>query len=276
MKLRKITAFILILAITVCFFGGCMKKSETKPAPIVVLGPMECENSTLISKLDNAEKITVGAYEFTEGEINGYPVVVVRCLIGMVNSATATTLAIEKYSPRCVIIQGTSGGHDPDLHKNDIVLGENLIETGNYQSAHRDEGEGVNVEDWVNLGEEILVDGEVVRVKTLHSDETLLSIAKSVEYPYGKVVSGTISSGDIWNREIDRIKWWHETCGSDCEEMEGFAVGQVCAQLGVPFLAIRILSNSELHPDEEFDESAGVTCQNYSYDVISAIIIQIG
>lgn len=47
--------------------------------------------------------------------------------------------------------------------------------------------------------------------------------------------------------------------GSDCEEMEGFAAGQVCKAFGVPFIDIRVLSNSELHPGEEFDKSYGLT-----------------
>ena len=41
---------------------------------------------------------------------------------GLANTGAATALAMEFFHPVAVINQGTSGGHDPDLHTFDIVL----------------------------------------------------------------------------------------------------------------------------------------------------------
>lgn len=59
-------------------------------------------------------------------------------------------------------------------------------------------------------------------------------------YTKGKVVEGTIGSADLWNNEVDRIKWFHEKYGTSVEEMEGASAAQIAGAYNVPFLDIRI------------------------------------
>jgi len=114
--------------------------------------------------------------------------------------------------------------------------------------------------------------GEIVKEKTMHSTKELLDIAVKVPYEYGNLVSGTHGTADQWNKELDLVKSFHENLGTDCEEMEGFAVAQVCAMFDVPFLAIRIISNSELYPEELFSVKFAEYCQKYTLDVVEAIM----
>lgn len=230
-------------------------------APVLVLGPMASEIDALTAALDAPQETLLGGYRCVAGRLDGVPVVTVRCLIGMVNAAAATALAAARFAPRCVLIQGTAGAHDPALHRGDLVLGESLIEMGSYYTQHRDAGAGSNFADYTFPGAELAAGG--ARVRILHSDPALLRLAEDVPYPHGRKVTGTISSGDIWNRELDVIARLHDACGSLCEEMEGFAVAQVCRMLGLPMLAVRVVSNSEWHAAEAFDESVGVLCQAF-------------
>ncbi len=245
---------------------------DNEKRPIVVIGPMDCEIDDIEKELENPVVAKIGEYRFTSGTINGYPVVAARSLIGMVNSTATTVLAVTAYNPCVVIICGTSGGHTPGLHQGDIVLGENLVELGSYYTLDREAGEGSYYPEWTYPGEEMPVDGNIVRVQVLHSDEGLLKTAMGVKYIGGKLLRGTIASADIWNKEVDRILFYHEKFGTDCEEMEGFAVGQICRHFGVPMLAVRILSNSHLYPEELFDERFSNDCQAYVLDVIKAVI----
>ena len=100
----------------------------------------------------------------------------------------------------------------------------------------------------------------------------IIDAAAAVPYPDGRVIRGTIGAADIWNRELDMIAHLHSTLSSDCEEMEGFAVAQVCAQMGVPCADIRIISNSEWHEDEPFDEGYGQFCQEFCLDLLHRMI----
>ena len=240
--------------------------------PIVILGPMESESALLIQSLDSRREHPVGAYVFHEGEIDGYPVIICRTYIGTVNSAAATALAIERFSPLCVLIQGTSGAHDPDLHQGDVVLGERIVEIGSYYTAHRDRGAGAYFPDRSFPGEEIPAVSTEQRVAVLYGDSRIISAAEAVPYTGGRVTRGTIGAADIWNRELDVIAHLHRSLGTDCEEMEGFGVAQVCAGFGVPSADIRIISNSEWHEQEEFNENYGADCQMFVLQVVRKLI----
>ena len=266
MKL-KLSLLLIPLLLTAC-------KQPKESDPILVIAPMECEHTTIYQELVNKKDKTIGNYTFTKGYINNYPVVLVRSLIGMVNSAVATTIGIEHYHPRSIITQGTSGAHNPNLHAGDIVLGENILEIGNYKTSHENEGDGYSMDNREYPGEEMLIDGEIIRVTTFHSTESLLNLAYSISYSEGSVYKGTIASGDIWNREVDMIKHYREIFNTDCEEMEGFAVAQVAYQFDIDYLCIRIISNSEYYNDEVFNSDAGEICQQYTIDVIKGMINQ--
>ena len=48
-------------------------------------------------------------------------------------------------------------------------------------------------------------------------------------------------------------------------------MGQVCKAFGVPFIDIRVLSNSEYYPGEIFDKSYALLCQEFCLDFIEKI-----
>ncbi len=240
--------------------------------PIVVIGVMDSELCYLIENLKDANVVKRGDFTFTEGTVDDTPIVIVQCSVGrMVNAAASTMLAIEKYSPRCIITEGTAGAHSPDLHVGDILLGEKFLEVGCYQTPRRKRGEGISIQDRVYSVEDMLPDG--VPEKPLYCSEELMQLAESVGYTEGKLRRGTVATSCQWNREIDMIDFYHNTLGSDCEEMESLAVVNVANQFDIPVLSVRIISDSELQ-NEEFDISYGVTCQKYVLRIIKAIIAQ--
>ena len=239
--------------------------------PILLIGPMESESAWLTQQLNDPQITEIGTYSFTKGMIDDYPVVVCRCYIGVVNSATAAALAIRQFDPLCVILQGTAGAHDPALHQGDIVLGERTVNIGRWFSPHRDIGEGSDVFLWEHHGSE-LPSTSPEELAYLNSDSRILDIASAVPNPAGRVVRGTIGAADIWNRDLEMLDRLHRKLGTSCEEMEGYGVMQVCARMGVPNADIRIISNSEWHPEEIFDEAYGEDCQRFVLEVTRRLI----
>ncbi|MBR7071377.1 MAG: 5'-methylthioadenosine/S-adenosylhomocysteine nucleosidase [Clostridia bacterium] len=240
------------------------------PKPIAVLCPMDCEYEYLAARLQNAAETAVGDYRFQSGTVNGYPVTVIRCLIGAVNAAAAAVVAMERLHPCCMILQGTAGGHHPKIRQNDIVLGENIVEYASYVTPRRASGEGISVLDWQYIGAQTVTDGKLTRTAVFHSDGRLLQAAMAVPYKHGVLKRGTMVSGDMWNRELDRIAFLHERLHSDCEEMESAAVAQVCKQFSLPMLAVRVISNNELYPDQPFRKSAAEYGQKFCFDLLDA------
>ena len=235
--------------------------------PILIEGAMECETDVLIEKLQNPQEQRIGGWRFISGDYEGIPLVVSVTSVGMTNAAAATVLGIETYHPFAVINQGTAGGHDPALHRFDIVLGAETIDLSAWVSKRESNGaDGRHIKLRPTYYDE---NGTERRVIELKADSELLKAAvdEGRNYQAGKVVIGKISSSNNWNRQIDMIRFYNEKYGSSCEEMEAHAAAHICKNYKVPFLGIRIISNTEIH-NEDFDPASGTSCQQYVLEVV--------
>jgi adenosylhomocysteine nucleosidase len=250
------------------------------PPPIVVQGAMDVEVKRLVTALENPKEERVRGWTFWRGTVDGYPVVVSKTLKGMSNAAAATALAAQLYHPAAIINQGTSGGHQPDLHVYDIVLGTQSVNLGSFKTGFRPRGRGTDLAEWVPLdlnrtegsaGE----NPDAHRMRRFNGDEGLLAAARSVSGTYrkGRVVDGVIGSADVWNSEIDRIDRFHQQYGTTVEEMETASAAQIAALYEIPFLGIRVLSNN-ITNDGKYDPRTGEACQDYVKDVVKAYISQ--
>src|SRR5476649_2374646 len=137
---------------------GCATRDAAAPArgsagvrPVVVQGAMDVEIRKLAGMLENVAEEKVSGWTFWSGTIDGYPVVVSKTLKGMENAAAATALAAERYHPVAIINQGTAGGHQPDLHAGDIVIGVESVNLGSFKTGDRALGAGSNYAEWMPL-----------------------------------------------------------------------------------------------------------------------------
>ncbi|MGL5798183.1 MAG: 5'-methylthioadenosine/S-adenosylhomocysteine nucleosidase [Cetobacterium sp.] len=240
---------------------------------ILVQGAMDMEVDFLIKNLENSTQNHIGSWTFWKGNIGEHEVIVSRTEVGLVNAAAATAIGIEKYNPTIIINQGTSGGHDFSLHTGDIVLGTEVINIGAIRTERKEEGISENMRDGIffdvvqRLRDK---DNKLTTYKSFESDSDLIKIAKKTKYPNGKLSEGVIGSADQWNREIERIKYLNTTFKTQTEEMESVAVAQTAKAYNIPFLAIRVLSNTEIH-NEEFNPKTALWCQEYTVSVIKNI-----
>lgn len=242
--------------------------------PILYTGAMDAETLYLMNELVHAERVVLGCWKCMRGTLDGIPTVIVRTNQGMANAAASTALAIEQFHPCAVINQGTSGGHAPELHRGDIVIGSRVINMTAVRTPDRARGTGIDMDNAQPRGLEIAntEPGDGRKMTEFLPDTALLEAAKQVAWSEGRVVSGTIGSGDIWNNELDRIHWLHTNWGTMTEEMEAAACAQICAAYEIPFLGVRILSNTALH-GESFDEATGLACQKFARAVIAQYCI---
>lgn len=271
----------VVLGLGVVVAGMCATTVQAvSQAPIVVQGAMEVETSTLVKALAHVRKSTIGGWTFWKGTLDGYPVVVSKTEIGMSNAAAATTIAALSFHPRAIINQGTAGGHDPNLRVHDIVLGRETLNLGSFKTPARKRGEGADVLAWEPmdiLTEESDTSEKIVDkpIRRFMPAPMLYDIAMHhrSDYKKGQVVPGVIGSADVWNNEIDRIDNLHKRFGTSAEEMEAASVAQVADQFGIPYLAVRILSNNATN-DGEYDATTAVECQEYVLTLLKAYIAQ--
>ncbi len=189
----------------------------------------------------------------SRGCINGNEIVLWQCGIGKVNAAIGTMRLIEQHHPDCIISTGLAGGIDNCLHVMDVVIGS--------QTAYHDV--------WCGMGNEL---GQVQGLPTrFDADKQLLQCAQAVseagQYP---AVSGLICTGDQFitdKSELAKIKAKFPDALA-CE-MESAAIAHTCYLHQVPFLSIRVVSdtpgNTDNHQQQWTDFLATMSDQSFHF-----------
>ena len=272
----SITPRMIAPLVACTLLTGCAAREAAQP--VLVQGAMDVEIRQLAGALDHATEETVAGWTFWRGTIDGYPVVVSKTLKGMENAAAATAIAVERYHPAAIINQGTAGGHVPDLHVFDIVLGLHTVNLGSFKTGYRTGGQGSAFAEWEPLDltrsdGSAAQDPDARRMRRFAGDQRLLAAARDVggQYRKGKVVEGVIGSSEVWNSELDRVQQFHERFGTTVEEMEAASTAQIAGQYGIPFLGIRVLSNN-ITNGEAYDRNTGLACQEFVYEVVKAYV----
>lgn len=249
------------------------KYDFTRLPSILIQGAMDTETGYLTEHLTGAECIVLGNWKFYTGFLGREkePVIISRTYQGMVNAAAATSLALAYFAPKAVINQGIGGGHDTSFHRGDIVLGERVVPIGAVVRRFSGAGAGIDERDFEPLPIEIYDRRKKMTEKVLDfpCDKELLAIAEGVETTC-RTGRGVIGSGDEWNNQLDRIALLRERYQTAVEDMESAAAAELCLSYGIPFIGIRILSNSIVN-EEEFDESVAISGQKFVLRYVEAL-----
>lgn len=221
---------------------------EGRTPPVVcIIGAMAGEIRPIREEMRDAVERRIMGIVFYDGRLRGARVVVAESGVGKVNAAMATTLAIEHFHPRGVIFTGTAGGLNPALRPGDVVVGTRLV--------HHDLGDCTPA-GFLPWGTKNPVDGKRNPV-FFDADPSLVAAVEMASRPAGPsppdapapgggpaVVKGVIATGDAFIRSAARGAEIRKQFGADAVEMEGAACAQICRQHGVPFVAIRAVSDN--------------------------------
>ena len=237
--------------------------------PILIQGAENSEINYLLNNLENKKEVDIGSFKFWTGEMANYPVVVSKTKVGEINAAASTAIGIMNFEPKCIINQGTAGSHSREIHRGDIVVGKEYFGLTNIRTKPRGEGEGIEPDNW-ELKAYQSEDDEKISKKA-NSDLVDFVYNMKDEYSAGNIHVGTIGSGDIWNREIDRIDFLHKEHGTLCEEMETAGVYNTANSFGVPVVGVRIISNNEILK-EEYRPELATECQKFVEKNVRKII----
>lgn len=230
---------------------------------ILIQGAMDIEVQYIINLLKDKKFTQIAEYEFYEGTINNIKIVVSKTLVGTINSTTATSIGIANFNPDIIINQGIAGAHKEDLHVGDIVIGEKCCNINSYKMPIKRKGEGSNPFEW-ELNK---------RAKDIqHADLKLVDVVEKniISNTKNKIYRGILGSGDVFNREYDRIVWINATFNNLCEDMESIGTYSVCNKFKVPCIGIRIISNNELLL-EELDKEQAIELQRLLINILNKL-----
>jgi len=176
--------------------------------------------------MSSIEEIKVYNITLFKGEINNKKYILVRSGVGKVNAARTTQILIDKFDIEYIINTGSAGALNNNLKIGDIVIGTELIQHDFDVTA---------------FGRE---KGYIPEAgKVFKSDENIIKKCDNIKIENIKIVKGVITSGDIFCTDIKMKEKIREKFKSDCTEMEGAAIAQVCYLNKIPFIVIRSISD---------------------------------
>jgi adenosylhomocysteine nucleosidase len=194
----------------------------------------------------------IGGRNFWRGEIAGREAVFVESGAGKVNAGVATSLLLDRFECRALLLCGVAGGLDPALGVGDVVIGTNHIQhdygtqrEGHFLTIQPGSRPSRGTDDWhpgypesAALVDRLRASVEGFVLKPLPEEVGVGRRIPSVHF-------GTILTGDSFiNAEDQRLRL-HTDFDAKAVEMEGGAVAQVARRWGdeIAFVNVRCLSD---------------------------------
>ena len=236
------------------------------------MAAMPQELQAVLDLMPGEHRETVAGRTFWPGHLGGCEVVAVVSGIGKVAAATTATLLLQRFGVDGLLFTGVAGGLGADVKVGDMVVAQRFVQHDMDASPlfprHEVPGYGQALfathPGWTHA---------LARASqhTLDQLATWLSpdTVAAFHLQGARVHQGLIASGDRFvatSAESTALR--HSLPDALAVEMEGAAVAQVCHDFGVPFAAVRTVS-------DRADDSAHVDFGRFVADVASRYSAQV-
>ncbi len=195
--------------------------------PLAIMSAMDVEIELYLDRCEIHGSTQRAGLTFHDAEWHGHELVLVKAGVGKVNAALCTQILIDAFDADTVICTGSAGAVNRALDIGDIVVATDCVQ------------HDVVVEF---LG---LPRGQIpfTDFRFFETDPTLRSRALEVNLSDHRSTEGRVLTGDTFIEDEVHRHQLREELEGDCVEMEGAAVGQVCAMNDVPYLVVRAISD---------------------------------
>ncbi len=220
-----------------------------------IICPMKIEAEAIKAAMTDVKTEVCGGIEFTVGIIGSSEVVCAVCGVGKVFAGICAQTMIIRYAPDAIINTGVGGSLSRKLDIGDVAVSDFVVQHDMDTSP---------------LGDPVgLISGlDLVHIP---ADEKLGDAMMGILTKMGiNCIKGTIASGDQFVASPEAKIRIADTFSAVVCEMEGAAVGQVCALNRVPFCVIRAVSdNADTGAVEDFPTFAANVANNSANAVIA-------
>ena len=236
--------------------------TSEKNSPIAILSALAEEQYGLLERLQNPTKTSHASRDFWQGELHGRSVVLALSKIGKVAAATTATTLIERFGVSSMVFTGVAGGLATGVNVGDVVVGQEFMQHDMDASPLFTRFE-VPLYGTTRFASDPVLTGQLVQA----ARSALAQPELGGLYPAAAVHIGLIASGDRFvssGTESGALRALLLAGGHSAlaVEMEGAAVAQVCADYGIPFAAVRTIS-------DRADDSAHVDFPGFIEQVAS-------
>jgi len=204
-----------------------------------ILSALAEEQQGLLEQLNKPQSVRHGGRDFWLGELNGHRVVLGLSRIGKVAAATTATTLITRLGVNRIVFTGVAGGVAAGVSVGDVVVAAEFVQ-------HDMDASPIFPRFEVPLyGKTCFACDPALTEMLLDASRTALA---ETEQGQARLHRGLIASGDRFVSAADESRGIQRAlreAGLDvlAVEMEGAAVAQVCFDFGVPFAAVRTISD---------------------------------
>jgi adenosylhomocysteine nucleosidase len=204
-----------------------------------IVSAMHQELSAVLTLLPDERKQAVAGREFWVGHLHGQEVVAVLSRIGKVAAATTATVLIERFDADRIVFTGVAGGLARGVNRGDVVVADAFLQ-------HDLDASPIFPRYEVPLyGTDRFATDDALTEQLAHAVRKALH---GTHLHRGLVVSGDRFVSSAAESQAMQLALPEALA----VEMEGAAFAQVCRDYGVPFAAVRTISDradDEAHGD---------------------------
>ena len=206
----------------------------TFPARVGILAAMDRELDAVVADFEAVRTERIVNRTFHRGILHGHDAIAVISGIGKTAVATATTLLIQHFAVRCIVLVGVAGRVSEKLAVGDVVVATDLV---HHDLDARPIFPRYHVP---TLGSARLATDDAM---TAIAYDAARSFVDARHGDRAKVVRGLVLSGDqfLGAAAIDELRGRFPD--GLAVEMEGAAAAQVCIEAGTPYAIVRSISD---------------------------------
>lgn len=196
---------------------------------IAIIVAMQSEFDLVSNILEHAEPREIEGAKALVGELFGKQIVLLKSGIGKVNAAMQVTSLIAEIHPDYIINSGVAGGIGEGMHQGDIVVGT--------ETCYHDV--------WCGEGEWGQVQGFPLKF------QASLELVNNMKSLNSQLIFGLICTGDQFISDLATLQGIKRNFSDGkAVDMESAAIAQVCYAKQVPFMSLRIVSDTPgMEPD---------------------------
>ncbi len=195
---------------------------------IGIIGAMDDEVNMLKKKITDPAVTKLAGCDFVCGHIGDVMVCVVQCSPGKVNAALCAQALADNFSPDCIINVGVGCSLSDDVIIKNIVVATDVCQ---YDI------------DITALGEPKGFINGINTVKIPTDPQLSEALAQTAINCGERIHRGTVATGDTFIASEKMKERLSRDFGAICGEMEGGAIGHVCAANNIPFAVVRSISD---------------------------------
>jgi adenosylhomocysteine nucleosidase len=208
---------------------------------------MHEELSAVLAQMPDERKQVVASREFWQGHLHGREVVAVLSRIGKVAAATTATVAIERFGATRVVFTGVAGGLAPGVKVGDIVVADSFVQHDMDASPLFPRHE-LPLYGFSRLATDPLLAAALHAAALQLAADPRAVLGEAACRSFGlsapAVHRGMVASGDRFVASAAESAALRAALPDALAvEMEGAAIAQVCFDYGVPFCAVRTISD---------------------------------